>query len=105
MPKKPRFVQILLATVIMVFEHWRSLGKAILVPLVLFLISDAIAVYANSYFVGWLLYFVNFAIYTILAVAVHRLILLGPGSVAEYGVAQSWSRRETRFLGTCFFLV
>lgn len=41
---------------------------------------------------------IDSVILAIIAITVHRIVLLGPGSVPRYGLS-AWTMRETRFLG------
>ena len=47
---------------------------------------------------------VSLLLHTVFAITTHRIVMLGPDSMPEWGL-RSWSKRETRFLGYLLIFV
>jgi hypothetical protein len=82
-----------------IFEFRTQLGKALLFPLV---ILTAMGFYElDDGTISWpifvTVFLVEMFIYTLIAVATHRVILLGPSSIPEWGILMP-SKRELLFL-------
>jgi hypothetical protein len=78
----------------------RAFARALAVPLVSLAVLTLSWYYANEFlpnFVKWLLYVLYGLLFTLFAVTCHRLVLLGPESVATR-LAPRWSWRESKFL-------
>lgn len=79
-------------------ESWKAILRACLLPFALLALVDLLPL-PGSMLILIIVFIVQVAAYTCIAVAVHRIILIGPESVPEYGVLTSMSRRELRFAG------
>ncbi len=91
-----RFKDVILAAFGYVFEYRRPLAKALLIPFVVYLITDALMLLEPDLAVSLALWITTVVVQTVFAITTHRIILLGPGAVPEWGIFK-WSRRETRF--------
>jgi len=86
---------------------WRNLrvfSRALAVPLVSLVALTLTWHYAKKtlpYAVGWLFYLLYGLVFTLLAVACHRLVLIGSDTVT-WRSASHWSWRHTRFLAWLF---
>lgn len=79
--------------------HYRkNIVKSLLVPVVLVMIIDLLSYFIPDEWtlVGWALFAVIVLFYAVMAVTVHRLLILGPESVPEWGLP-GLSARELRF--------
>lgn len=88
---------VLAGALIFVWEQKKVFAKALLLPFLLYLAIDLVINFSPAS--NWLLALspISLAIHTIVAITTHRLILLGPESVPEWGI-KSWTKRETFFL-------
>lgn len=81
-----------------VFHYHREMSKALLGPFTMAVIVNVIFINLPNEFLAFrlLLSVISLVLYTVIAVTVHRTIILGPGSVPEWGL---WplSSRELRF--------
>lgn len=92
-----RFRDILWGAIAMVLEYKTRLLKALIIPAFLVMIIDTASVYSTNSIGSVLLLFLTGLTYTLFAITIHRIILLGSSSVAPWGVLQ-WSKREMSFL-------
>ena len=57
---------------------------------------------------SWFLTAISWMVYSVIAITTHRVILLGPNSVPEWGIT-SWSKREIyfflHFMGLCLITI
>lgn len=77
---------------------WKEVLWACLLPLVLSASLELLPL-PTSNILSIVLGVVQLALYTCIAVAVHRIVLIGPDAVPPYGMLMSMSRRELRFAG------
>lgn len=73
------------------------LAKALSLPLTAYVISGLLAESVNDTPVEYLVFLIDLIIQTIVAVITHRIILMGPDSVSDWGL-RAWTKRETAFL-------
>lgn len=80
-----------------VHEHRASLAKAIAIPFCTYLAIESTAYLDQPDYVHWVLATLGVMVYAIMAITTHRVILLGPDSVPEWGI-RSLSKREINFI-------
>lgn len=97
MKTKPEFIKIVAGALMLVYARRSTLLKALLLPFIMLLGLDAASYYATSSYMPWLLYIPELAVYTVFAIIIHRVILLGPESVPKWGM-RFWALRELYFL-------
>ena len=73
------------------------LAKALAVPFIFLVALDAISFLDLDTATGYLINFISLFVNVIFAIIVHRVVLLGPDSISQWGFV-SWSKRETFFL-------
>jgi len=96
MASKPKLRTILLGVIYISFKQRRALMKGLIIPFVAIVGLDALTFLALPSSLLWLLWFASVAMYTLFAIVVHRIVLLGSESVPDWGIGQ-WTRRETFF--------
>lgn len=74
------------------------LVKALAIPGIIFLVLKFFPVTDISQAGAIVFAIVSLLLHTVFAITTHRIIMLGPESMPEWGL-RSWSKRETRFLG------
>ena len=74
------------------------LVKALAIPGIIFLVLKFFPVTDISQMGAVVFAIVSLLLHTVFAITTHRIIMLGPDSMPEWGL-RSWSKRETRFLG------
>lgn len=90
------FKKAVAATLYYLYQYRRELLQALLWPLLAFIVIDYLTPEEpDSPLWGGLL-LVTFIIQVLVAITVHRIVLLGPGSVPRWGTA-GWGRRELRY--------
>lgn len=89
--------KILFGAFYTVYSYRGHLARALLVPFAFLVAVETSAFWDIPALVDWMLYPVAWAIYAIIAITTHRVVLLGPESVPKWGI-KSWSRRETYFI-------
>lgn len=82
----------------MLAGRWTAVILACLLPLIGSALIEVIPV-GDGWFVLVPLLLVQLCLYTCIAVAVHRVVLIGSDSVPRFGVMLHFSRRELRFAG------
>lgn len=90
------FNEVALGAVGYVLELKRPLAKALLLPFVFYLVIEIVAEFELNLTAYVFLTILSVLVQTIFAITTHRMILLGPQFVPEWGQL-SWSRRETFF--------
>ena len=90
------YKEALTATVVSLSEVKLSLVKRLLLPVVLLSAIDTATFYFLFSGVVYLFLFIKLYLYTVIAITTHRLILLGPDSVSQWGIFL-WRKREFRF--------
>lgn len=88
----------LLGTIAYVYQYRKSLFKALLLPVLLLVTLELIPVQELDSGSRLLLSFLSFLVYIILAVVTHRIILLGPQFVSEWGVYMPGKREFNFFM-------
>ncbi len=91
------FRKIIFGAFYIVYEYRTSLAKALATPFLAYLAIEGCAYLDVPDFISWFLAALAWVVYAIIAITTHRVVLLGPNSVPEWGIA-SWSRRETYFI-------
>lgn len=91
------FKKIILGAFYIVYEYRVSLAKALAIPFSAYLIFEGFRYLEVPDFSSWFLAAVAWVAYAIIAITTHRIVLLGPSSVPEWGIT-SWSKRETYFI-------
>lgn len=79
-------------------ERWKAIVLACFLPLVTAALLEVMQADETS-FVVFPLVLVQLYVYTCIAVAVHRIVLIGPDAVPVFGFMLNISRRELRFAG------
>lgn len=79
-----------------VITYRRPLAKALLVPFLLYMLLDTLELAELNIVFLILLDLATIIVQTVFAITTHRMILLGPNSVPEWGLFK-WSKRETMF--------
>ena len=90
------FKEVTLAAIGYVILYKRPLAKALLVPFVLFMLLDVTELFEPNLLVSIVTGVLALMVQTVFAITTHRMILLGPNSVPEWGLFK-WSKRETFF--------
>lgn len=90
------FKKVVVAALAQLNNHRQVLLKALAIPFFAYLTIDLVSLPHNHPGLGWFLYVSGTAIQVILAITIHRVVLLGPGSVSTWGIT-SWSKRESFF--------
>ena len=98
-PKK-----VVAGAVVIVVEQWRVFAKTLLFPSLLYCVVDLAQRFEPTPAVVAVTLLLGIGLQTVIAVTTHRLVLLGPGSVPEWGL-RSWTKRESLFLLYLFGLV
>lgn len=80
------------------------LVKALAIPGIIFLVLKFFPVTDISQAGAIVFAIVSLLLHTVFAITTHRIIMLGPESMPEWGL-RSWSKRETRFLGYLFVFI
>ena len=90
------FNKAVAATLYYLYQYRRELIQALMWPLLAITVIDYLAPEEpDSPLWGGLL-LATFVIQVLVAITVHRIMLLGPGSVSRWGTI-SWGRRELRY--------
>lgn len=90
------FKKLVLATIGFVLEYGYQLGRALLIPLLLYIFIELIISVSPNAALTVILAFSQVFLQILIAVTTHRMLLLGPQAVPKWGILK-WSRRETRF--------
>ena len=80
------------------------LVKALTIPGIVFLILKFWPIENISQMGAVMFAIASLLLHTVFAITTHRIIMLGPDSMPEWGL-RSWSKRETRFLGYLLIFV
>ena len=80
-----------------VYEFRKPFSKALLLPIIILSVLGVIPVQEHGFALMVLLTILPLFIYTVLAITTHRIILLGPDSVSEWGVYVP-RKREFHFI-------
>lgn len=90
------FKKAVAATLYYLYQYRRELLQALLWPLLAFIVIDYLSPEEpDSPLWGGIL-LITFIIQVLVAITVHRIVLLGPGSVLRWGTL-GWGRRELRY--------
>jgi hypothetical protein len=83
----------------------KAIFKAILIPLILYLLLNSLASLPGTNSEGFrAIGFLMMIPYTLIAITTHRIILQGPGSVSEWGI-NDFRLREIRYAGYGYLVV
>ena len=88
---------IILAAVGLMYENRSTLGRALFVPFVLYLLLDVARSLEPGIPLLYAIAAVSIAVQAVFAITTHRVLLLGRRSVPKWGLNR-WSRRETVFV-------
>jgi len=86
-----------------VFEKKDALSKALLIPLVLFIVLDVLLKNSSSGFVYFVIMLVTFALSVTVAITTHRILLIDNYPVPKWGFYK-FSSREWSFVFNSFLL-
>jgi hypothetical protein len=101
-PINPR--RVIVGALASVLSDLPTLGKALLGPGLVYLALNFLPNEEITIGIAILLAVASLVLHTVFAITTHRIIMLGPDSVPEWGL-RSWSSRETRFAGYVLSLV
>lgn len=93
---KPSAITVFMGAIATVLHHWRALLQALLVPSALLIATTASAQFPIHEFLWLPLLILELALITVFAITTHRIVLLGAGSVPQWGFLR-WTSRETYF--------
>ncbi|MGV7222671.1 MAG: hypothetical protein ACQ9MH_14225 [Nitrospinales bacterium] len=93
-----KFKTILLTALQTVYEVRVELARALLLPLIIYIPLITINYSEGKTLLNWVHYILYLLVGILVAIPVHRLILIGPDSVSKWGF-NKWTKRETQFLG------
>ena len=96
--------KILVGALLIVPLQFAAFARALAIPFTLYVILDSVWLLPQALDFyerfRWLMFplwqLTDLALYTVSAVVIHRIILLGAPSVSRYGIA--WTRHTTLFL-------
>jgi hypothetical protein len=91
------FLKIVTGAFANVYYYKRVLAKALFIPFSLYLMIDIVTYYHPDGPLYVLVVIVSTLIHAIFAITTHRVMLLGPESISEWGLPK-WTWRETRFV-------
>jgi len=92
-----KFTDLFQATIDTLKKNQERLLKTLLLPVAIIIVLDLAASVFPFLFVFSLQNFLTIFVQCVIAITIHRIILIGPHSVPETGI-RSWSERETKFL-------
>lgn len=98
-PKK-----VIVGALASVLAELPTLVKALALPGAIFLVLKFLPVEEITPWVAVMFGLASLLLHTVFAITTHRIVMLGPDSVPEWGL-RSWSKRETRFVGYLLILV
>lgn len=78
-------------------ENRVAISKALFIPFIAYLFLILIGIYIEEPYVAFFAGLLTYSIDTVIAVTIHRLVLLGPNTIPEWGLLK-WSMRETIFI-------
>lgn len=90
------FSETIFETIESLLQHRGELAYTLLLPLVVSLAIDFGSNYPLGNALSFLMNLLSIVVHSIFAITVHRIIIMGAGSVGRYGMV-TWSRRETLF--------
>ena len=91
------FNKLFYATINNLYTFRAQLSKALLLPFILSVLLDVLSLTWSNFFFGVIYSILSLTLRTIFAITTHRMILLGPSHVPEWGIIK-WSRRENVFI-------
>ena len=91
-----KFSSVVFGAVGCVFALKKPLAKALLLPFILLTCLEVVSSFDPAVPLAIVLAILSVLVQTLFAITTHRMILLGPGSVPEWGIV-SWTKRETLF--------
>ena len=88
---------MLLGAIAVVTERARTLAKALVIPTVVYLLLANVATTAQEpSLLSFIVALITILLHTVIAVTTHRIVILGPEAMGEWGLNR-WTMRETRF--------
>lgn len=91
-----------------VYEYRKPFSKALFIPILIIVGLDVLLLRDFSWPSVILHTFLSITVYSIVAITTHRIILLGPGSIYEWGIYMP-TKREFYFIlysiGMCLFFI
>ncbi|MGV7222642.1 MAG: hypothetical protein ACQ9MH_14080 [Nitrospinales bacterium] len=93
-----KFKLIISTAVRSVIANWNVLLKALLFPALLYLVVGYFQASEGNWLGIIVELIINYFIISLVAIPVHRVILLGPDSVSEWGF-NIWSKKELMYAG------
>jgi hypothetical protein len=91
------FKELFSLTLKHVYAFRVQLSKALLFPFILSILLDILPYWWSSFLLSTIYIVLSLMLQTIFAITTHRMILLGPSHVPEWGIIK-WSQRETVFI-------
>ena len=91
------FNELFYATINNIFAFRAQLSKALLLPFISSVLLDVLSLAWSNFFWGIIYSILSLMLRTIIAITTHRMMLLGPSHVPEWGIIK-WSRRENVFI-------
>ena len=89
--------ELFYTTINNIYAFRTQLSKALLLPFILSVLLDVLSLTWSNFFFGVIYSILSLTLRTIFAITTHRMILLGPSHVPEWGIIK-WSRRENVFI-------
>jgi len=90
------FKKVIFAAIGYIIEYNKPLAKALLFPFSLYMLLDLSELLDHNFFTALVFSILTLMVQTLFAITTHRMILLGPKSIPEWGLFK-WSKRETFF--------
>ncbi len=90
------FKEIIIGAIGYVWHYKGNLFKALAIPFGLYMLLDASDLLDPGLAASTVLEVIGVMVQTVFAVTTHRIILLGPEAVPEWGILR-WTKRETFF--------
>lgn len=79
-----------------IYFYRSQLFKALLIPFLVILTLDVLTLFISNYYFLTIFIIFSLMLQILIAITTHRIILLGPEYVPQWGILK-WSRRETMF--------
>ena len=89
--------ELLYLSIKKIYSYRIPLLKALMLPLIMSILLDFIASVWSGILINVIYYVFTLMLQTIIAITIHRMILLGPSHVPEWGIIK-WAHRETVFI-------
>ena len=90
-------IKIIISTAVQsVHENKGVLARALFIPFLLYMAISAIDVSEKNWLITTIMSLLSIGAMVLIAIPIHRVILLGPDSVSKWGL-NKWSKREMTF--------